>query len=61
MSKIPSQSELNTMSHAEKDALILRLFDLLEALERRLDEVERTVKKTSRNSSQPPSSDGLQR
>ncbi|MGI9211727.1 MAG: IS66 family transposase, partial [Methylococcaceae bacterium] len=38
-----------------------RLFDLLEALERRLDEVERTVKKTSRNSSQPPSSDGLQR
>ena len=49
------------MSHAEKDALIMRLFDLLESLEGRLGEVERKVEKTSRNSSKPPSSDGLRR
>lgn len=39
----------------------MRLFDLVEALEKRLAEVERKVGKTSRNSSQPPSSDGLKR
>jgi len=49
------------MSHAEKDALILKLFDLLEGLEKRLQEIERKVEKTSRNSSKPPSSDGLRR
>jgi transposase len=57
----PSQAELDLMSHAEKDALIMRLFDLLESLEGRLGEVERKVEKTSRNSSKPPSSDGLRR
>ena len=57
----PTPAELNQMSHAEKDALILRLFDLLEGLEKRLAEVERKVEKTSRNSSRPPSSDGLKR
>ena len=57
----PSQAELDLMSHAEKDALILKLFDLLEGLEKRLAEVERKVEKTSRNSSRPPSSDGLRR
>jgi len=50
------------MSVAEKDALlILKLFDLLEALEKRLAEFERKVEKTSRNSGKPPSSDGLKR
>ncbi len=57
----PTQAELDQMSHAEKDALIMKLFDLLEGLEKRLAEVERKVEKTSRNSSRPPSSDGLQR
>lgn len=57
----PSQSELDRMSHAEKDALILRLFDLLEALEKRVQELEQKVEKNSRNSSKPPSSDGLKR
>lgn len=63
MSKLhrPSPAELDHMSHVEKDALIMRLFDLLEGLEKRLAEVERKVAKTSRNSSQPPSSDGLRR
>lgn len=57
----PTPAELNQMSHAEKDALILKLFDRLEGLEKRLAEVERQVQKTSRNSSKPPSSDGLKR
>lgn len=63
MSKLrrPSPAELSQMSPAEKDALILKLFDLLEGLERRLGEVERKVEKTRRNSSKPPSSDGLKR
>lgn len=44
---------IECVSHAEKDVLIFLQFDLLEALELRLDEVERKVKKTSSNSSQP--------
>ena len=63
MSKLqrPSQAELDRMSHPEKDALIMKLFDLSEGLERRLAEIERKVEKTSRNSSRPPSSDGWKR
>lgn len=57
----PSQSKLDRMSHAEKDAVILKLFDLLDGMEKRLQEIERKVEKTSRNSSKPPSSDGLKR
>jgi transposase len=57
----PSQAELDCMSHAEKDALILKLFDVLEDLERRLKAIEEKVEKTSRNSSKPPSSDGLKK
>jgi hypothetical protein len=57
----PTQAELDCMSHAEKDALILKLFDVLEELEGRLKAVEEKVEKTSRNSSKPPSSDGLRK
>jgi len=57
----PSQTELNQMSHAEKDALFTRLFDLLESMVKRLEEFEGRVEKNSRNSSKPPSSDGLNR
>ncbi len=57
----PTQAELDSMSHAEKDALILLLFDVLARYEQRLSEVEGKVEKTSQNSSKPPSSDGLKK
>jgi transposase len=57
----PSQAELDSMSHAEKDALILLLFDVVEKLERRLAELEVKVEKNSQNSSKPPSTDGLKK
>jgi transposase len=55
--KRPNQSELDAMSHAGLCALITRLFDVLEDLENRLA----TVEKNSKNSSKPPSSDGLKK
>ena len=57
----PAQTDLDRMSHAEKDALILSLFDVLEGFGRRLKELEGKVEKTSQNSSKPPSSDGLKK
>jgi transposase len=57
----PSQGDLDRMSHVEKDALIVQLFDRLASLEGRLKELEGCVEKTSRNSSKPPSSDGLRK
>ena len=57
----PTQTDLDRMSHAEKDALILSLFDVLEEFGRRLKELEGKVEKTSKNSSKPPSSDGLKK
>ena len=57
----PTQAELDRMSHAEKDALILQLFAALEMLQRRVDALEGQVNKNSRNSSKPPSSDGLRK
>ena len=57
----PTQADLDGMSHAEKDALIGLLFEAVVSLEGRLKELEERVEKTSRNSSQPPSSDGLRK
>ena len=57
----PTQADLDRMSHAEKDALILLLFDAVVSLEGRLKALEERVEKTSRNSSKPPSSDGLRK
>lgn len=42
----PSQAELDAMGRAEKDALILKLFDWLEQLEARLEELENRWLKT---------------
>jgi transposase len=55
--KRPDQSKLDEMSHADLCGLIMQLFDLLENLESRLV----TVEKNSKNSSKPPSSDGLKK
>jgi transposase len=52
---------IDAMSHAEKDALIMKVFDWLEKLEARLNELEKKTVKNSRNSSKPPSSDGLRK
>jgi len=52
MAKMTSLPDHTTLTHAEKDALILMLFARLEALELK-------VNKDSHNSSKPPSSDGL--
>jgi transposase len=57
----PTPAELNQMSHAEKDALFTRVFDLLESMAKRLEELEGRVEKNSSNSGKPPSSDGLKR
>ncbi len=46
----PTQAELDRMTHAEKDALIMILFDGFSDLQRRVDELEGQRKKTSRNS-----------
>ena len=55
--KRPNQSELDAMSHAEVYRLVMQLFDLLADLESRSVKVE----KDSKNSSKPPSSDGLRK
>ena len=41
----PTQAELDRMRPEEKDALILRLFDLLEKLQGRVEALEAQVKK----------------
>ncbi|WP_412852486.1 DUF6444 domain-containing protein [Ectothiorhodospira shaposhnikovii] len=43
------------MTHAQKDALIMQLFDALEMLSARLAALEAKVERNSRNSSKPPS------
>ena len=52
MAKKLSPPDLSTLSHAQKDNLILTLLE-------RLDALESKVNKDSHNSSKPPSSDGL--
>lgn len=52
MTQKPPELDFSTLTHAEKDALILTLLARLEVL-------EALVRKDSHNSSKPPSSDGL--
>lgn len=49
-----TRPDLSTLSHEQKDALILALWD-------RLDKLEAMLLKNSSNSSKPPSTDGLKR
>ena len=55
---MPAPPNLSQLSHAEKDALILALWQRLEAAERRIAELEAKLAeppKTPDNSSLPPS------
>ena len=61
-----SLSDLNQLSHAQKDALIIALFGQMqelmkriEAMQKRIDELQGRLALNSKNSSKPPSSDGL--
>lgn len=56
--KLP-RPDLSTLTEAEKDKLIIALFDHLDALWQRVETLEARVRKNSGNSSKPPSSDGL--
>jgi len=40
-----NQAELNQMSHDEKSALIMRMFDIADALQKHLEEIEQRVAK----------------
>ena len=52
-------SSLNQLSHAEKDALILMLQGQIAVLQEAVRQMQWRLNKNSRNSSKPPSSDGL--
>ena len=56
--KLP-RPDLSTLSEAEKDKLILVLFDHIDMLWQRVEALEAQGRKNSGNSSKPPSSDGL--
>ena len=52
-------SSLSQLSHAEKDALILMLQGQIAALQEAVKQLQSRLNMNSRNSSKPPSSDGL--
>ena len=52
-------SSLNQLNHAEKDALILMQQDQITNLEETVKQLQGRLNMSSRNSSKPPSSDGL--
>ena len=52
-------SSLSQLSHAEKDALILMLREQITGLQEAVKQLQSRLNKNSRNSSKPPSSDGL--
>ena len=56
---MPSLPDLSELSHAQKDELIGRLWGQLCKQEERIAQLEARLKLNSRNSSKPPSSDGL--
>lgn len=51
--------DLSSLTHAEKDALILELQAKVAKLEEIIKELQARLAMNSRNSSKPPSSDGL--
>lgn len=59
MKDMQSLPELSQLSHAQKDELILALWQLVGSLEARVQALEGRLALNSTNSSKPPSSDGL--
>jgi len=51
--------DLSSLSHEQKDELIRTLFEMVQRLTARVEELEARLSKDSHNSSKPPSSDGL--
>jgi transposase len=51
--------DLSQLSHEEKDALIIALWNHIQHLEERIKKLEDQLSKNSNNSSKPPSSDGF--
>ena len=51
--------DLSLLSHEQKDELIRTLFEMVQRLTARVEELEARLSKDSHNSSKPPSSDGL--
>jgi transposase len=58
MQQLPDLSKLTV---EEKDGLIWQLFEIVQALTARVQEMEGQLSKNSQNSSKPPSSDGLKK
>ena len=63
---MPELPDLSQLSHAQKDALIIELFRMVQSLvaqvdvlQKRITELENRPRLNSKNSSKPPSSDGL--
>lgn len=56
--KLP-RPDLSMLSDADKDKWIIALFERVDALLARVETLEAQLRKNSRNSSKPPSSDGL--
>ena len=54
-----TQSSLSQLSHAEKDALIFKQREQITALQEAVKQLQSRLNMSSRNSSKPPSSDGL--
>lgn len=57
----PNLEMLNALSHADLVALVIVLFGHIDQLTARVEELEARLNKNSKNSSKPPSSDGLKR
>ncbi|WP_040839741.1 IS66 family transposase [Thiothrix nivea] len=57
----PTRESLQQLSHADLVELVLMLFDRIDQLTARVNELEAQLNKNSKNSHKPPSSDGLKR
>ncbi|QTR45801.1 IS66 family transposase [Thiothrix litoralis] len=57
----PTRESLQQLSHADLVELVLMLFERIDQLTARVNELESQANKNSKNSHKPPSSDGLKR